>query len=121
MPHRPAAVKSLRQDKKRALRNKAVRSRLRTEHNRFARMLARGDVEAAAKSFEQALKLLEREDPIVARHLGDAYRSVSRFGDALESYRRALALGPEEEEIAEIERQIELLELQLSESSEAAR
>jgi tetratricopeptide (TPR) repeat protein len=82
---------------------------------------ARASFQRAVELLEQALALLEEDDPIIARHLGDAYRSVSRFDDALQSYRHALSLGPEEEDIVDIERQIELLELQQSGAPGARR
>lgn len=82
--------------------------------------LAAGDAGGARDSFaraieqlERALDLLEEDDPVITRHLADAYRSVSRFSDALAAYQRALALDPEEDEAAEIRRQIELIETQL--------
>ena len=60
MPHRPAASKSLKQDQKRNARNKAVKSRLRTEENRFNRMVERGDRDAAAKQLALLTKLLQK-------------------------------------------------------------
>jgi small subunit ribosomal protein S20 len=60
MPHRKSAIKTLRQNRKRNLRNKAVKSRLRTEQNKFARMVERGDVDEAAKQLSLLTKLLQR-------------------------------------------------------------
>lgn len=84
------------------------------------RLLDSGDVKRARASFgqailalEQALEMLEQADPVITWHLGDAYRSVSRFEDALDTYRRALTLEPPTEDAVEIQRQIDLLELQL--------
>ena len=89
-------------------------------HQRGLQLLDSGDVKRARASFsrailalEQALDLLEQADPVITWHLGDAYRSVSRFEDALEAYRRALSLEPPIEDAVEIQRQIDLLELQL--------
>jgi tetratricopeptide (TPR) repeat protein len=50
---------------------------------------------------------------VITWHLGDAYRSVSRFDDAISAYRRALDLGPQESDALRIRRTIELLELEL--------
>ncbi len=82
--------------------------------------LAEGDAAQARQAFEQAieqleraLSLLEEGDPVITRHLADAYRSVSRFTDALSTYRRALELDPEEDDAHEIRQHIELLEAQL--------
>jgi small subunit ribosomal protein S20 len=60
MPHRPAALKSLRQDGKRRLRNKMIRSRLRTERNKFDRLVARGEVEQAEQQLALLTKLLHK-------------------------------------------------------------
>ena len=82
--------------------------------------LAEGDAARARSAFDQAIEQLERAlglleegDPVITRHLADAYRSVSRFTDALATYRRALELDPEEDDAHEIRQQIELLEAQL--------
>ena len=88
-------------------------------YQRGLKQLAQGEAEAARASFglaiqqlELAIELLEEDDPIITRHLADAYRSVSRFEEALAAYRRALELDPEPEEAEDIRRQIELLESQ---------
>ncbi len=92
------------------------------------KQLGEGDAGAARDSFqlaivklEHALELLEEDDPIITRHLADAYRSVSRFDEALSAYRRALELGPEEDEASDIREQIELLESQSQSTSEGPR
>jgi small subunit ribosomal protein S20 len=60
MPHRPSAYKALRQSKKKAQRNKTVKSRLRTEQNKFDRMIERGDVEEAGLQLDELTKLFQR-------------------------------------------------------------
>jgi tetratricopeptide (TPR) repeat protein len=82
--------------------------------------LEAGDASSARQSFglaieqlELALELLDDGDPVITRHLADAYRSVSRFEEALNTYRRALELEPEEDDADDIRQQIELLESQL--------
>ena len=89
-------------------------------YKRGLKALEGGQAEEARRAFEEAVRqlelassLLEQGDPVITQHLGDAYRSVSRFRDALFAYREALTLEPEEEDAEEIRRQIELLELQL--------
>ncbi len=96
-------------------------------YQRGLKLLADGRAEEARRSFseaieqlELALALLERDDPVITWHLGDAYRSVSRFDDAISAYRRALDLGPQESDAYEIRREIELLELELQGAPEAA-
>ena len=82
---------------------------------------AREALSNAVLQLERSTKLLDREDPIITRHLGDAYRSMSRFPDALEAYRRALGLDPKESFAEEIRREIQLLELQLQGASPEAQ
>jgi tetratricopeptide (TPR) repeat protein len=82
---------------------------------------AREAFSAAIEQLERASELLDRGDPIITRHLGDAYRSVLRFDDALAAYRRALDLDPEEEDAEEIRGAIELLEIELEGSPPGAR
>ena len=60
MPHRPSALKSLRQDEKRTLRNKRVKSRLHTEQAKFARALQRGELEQARTQLNVLTRLLQR-------------------------------------------------------------
>ncbi len=89
-------------------------------YQRGLKLLAAGRLAEARHSFvtaveqlELALELLERDDPVITWHLGDAYRSVSRLDDALSAYRRALDLGPQESDAEKIRSEIELLELEL--------
>ncbi len=89
-------------------------------YQRGLKLLEAGEVGEARSAFgqailalENALELLDEADPIITRHLGDAYRSVSRFEDALATYRQALTLEPTSEDAVGIQRQIDLLELQL--------
>ena len=96
-------------------------------YKRGLKLLNSGDSEKAREAFESAidvlersLELLEEDDPIITRHLGDVYRTVSRLEDALATYRRALTLEPSEEDATEIQRQIELLELQSEGESDGA-
>jgi tetratricopeptide (TPR) repeat protein len=73
----------------------------------------RSSFKAAIEQLERALSQLDKADPVITWHLADAYRSVSRFQDALASYERALELDPKAEDAEKIRAQIELLRLQL--------
>jgi tetratricopeptide (TPR) repeat protein len=97
-------------------------------YQRGLKQIAAGQSEAARASFHNAIKELERAlgqldkaDPVITWHLGDAYRSVSRFQDALRSYEQALALGPKESDAEKIRAQIELLRLQLGQVQSPGR
>jgi tetratricopeptide (TPR) repeat protein len=74
---------------------------------------ARGDLAQAVRELERAMELTDPDDPVITRHLADAYRSVARLDEALATYRLALELGPKADEEADIRRQIELLQMQL--------
>jgi tetratricopeptide (TPR) repeat protein len=74
---------------------------------------ARANFDLAVSELQRALELLEPDDPIITRHLGDVYRTLSRYSDALDAYRRALVLDPSKEESARIQREIDLLESEL--------
>lgn len=78
MPHRRAAMKSLRQDRKRNLRNKSVKSRLRTERNKFDRLLERADVDAAEQQLGLLTKLLQRAAARNVIHANKAARSQAQ-------------------------------------------
>lgn len=54
MANHRSAIKRNRQNKKMRMRNKAVRSLLRTRVNQFEQALEAGDVEAATEAFRQA-------------------------------------------------------------------
>ncbi len=78
MPNRPAAFKTLRRDAKRRMRNKAVRSRLRTEQNKYDRMIERGDVEQARQQLDLLTKLYQRAASKGVVHKNKAARKQSQ-------------------------------------------
>ena len=79
MPHRSAALKSLRQDETRRVRNKSVKSRLRTEENKLNRMLERGDAEAAAQQSRLFTKLLQKAAAANVMHPNRAARKQAQI------------------------------------------
>ncbi len=83
MPNRPSALKSLRRDEKRAARNKMVKSRLRTEQNKFNRMVERGDVDGAQKQFSLLTKLYQRAADRRVLHPNLAARKQAQFQHTL--------------------------------------
>ena len=56
---------------------------------------------------------VSKGDPVITWHLGDAYRSLARYDEALATYERALTLSPEDDDAAKIREQIESLQRQL--------
>lgn len=79
MPNRPAALKSLHRDAKRTVRNKMVKSRLRTEQNKFDRMVERGDVDGAEKQFSLLTRLYQRAASRHVVHANLAARKQAQF------------------------------------------
>ena len=79
MPHRPAAQKTLRQDEKRRLRNKSVKSRLRTEENKLNRMIERGDAEGAGRQSRLLTKLLQKAAAARVIHANRAARKQAQI------------------------------------------
>jgi tetratricopeptide (TPR) repeat protein len=77
------------------------------------RDLSRSSFNAARSQLEHALSLLDKADPVITWHLGDTYRSLARYEDALATYQRALSLSPEDDDAAKIREQIESLQQQL--------
>jgi Flp pilus assembly protein TadD len=65
-----------------------------------------GDYEAAVTQLEKAIELVP-EDPTINDHLGDAYWQTGRLTEARFQWRRALQLGPQENDIKPIEAKIE--------------
>lgn len=62
--------------------------------------------------YEEALKYLKKaderlSDPIIIDHIGDTYLKLDEISSAIEAYRRALSLDPENEEIKEKLRELE--------------
>jgi len=79
MPNRPSALKRLRQDSKRRQRNKAIKHRLRTEENKFDRLLQRRDAEAAEQQVRVLTKLYQRAARKNVLHKNKAARKQGQF------------------------------------------
>jgi len=72
-------------------------ARFRTLQEEAMRYRSSGDFAKVASTLETALKIDQRQDSLVM--LGDAYQALKRPKDAEQCYIRALAAGPEQEEI----------------------
>jgi len=83
MPHRKSAFKTLKQDQKRRTRNRAVKSRLRTEKNKFERMIERGDVADATQQMSLLTKLIQRAATRHVIHANKAARMQAQFQSRL--------------------------------------
>jgi len=60
-----------------------------------------GRYEEALDQLLRAAELVERPDPVVYDHIGDAYHQLGEKGNAIAYYRKAVALDPENTEIKE--------------------
>ena len=76
MPTTKSAIKRLRQNERRRIRNKAVRSRLRTA---VKKVRAATEPEQATELFREAARLLERAANRGLIHRNNAARSKSRL------------------------------------------
>lgn len=64
-----------------------------------------GDINGAIRWLERAVEL-EPRNSVINDHLGDAYWAAGRYREAQFQWRRALALGPEADEVPRIEAKI---------------
>jgi tetratricopeptide (TPR) repeat protein len=85
-----------------------IRRALKKEPNNGAYLDSLGWVEFRAGKLEQALTDLERaarnmthDDPVVFEHLGDINLKLNRVAKAVESWRKALSLDPQNRKIAD--------------------
>jgi tetratricopeptide (TPR) repeat protein len=85
-----------------------IQRALQIEPNNGSYLDSLGWVEFRQGKFDQALadlllaaKSLDREDPIVFEHIGDTYLKLHRVPEALESWKKALALDPKNKKLAE--------------------
>lgn len=72
-------------------------ARFRTLQEEAMRYRSSGDFAKLASTLEAALRIEQRQDSLVM--LGDAYSALNRPKEAEQSYVRALAAGPEQEQI----------------------
>ncbi|HZX61441.1 MAG: 30S ribosomal protein S20 [candidate division NC10 bacterium] len=83
MPTTASAAKRLRQTRRRTLRNRAIRSRLRTSIKRARQAAASGEREAAIALFRGAVALIDRSASKGIIHPRTAARYKSRLARAL--------------------------------------
>ena len=79
MPNTKSAKKRVRQIKKRTLRNKAVKSEVKTWIKKFEAALADGDLENARALFPQVVKKIDMASAKGGFHKNAAARRKSRL------------------------------------------
>jgi tetratricopeptide (TPR) repeat protein len=85
-----------------------IKHALESEPDNASYLDSLGWVEFRKGKFDQALndllraaKAAEREDPVVFEHVGDAYLKLNRTREALEAWQKALALDPQNKNLAD--------------------
>ncbi len=79
MPHTSSAKKRLRQNEKRHLQNKSVKSMLSTRRRRFVETVSSGDVASAEESLRLAQKAMDQAGSKGTIHKNTAARRISRL------------------------------------------
>ncbi|MCD0463096.1 30S ribosomal protein S20 [Roseiconus lacunae] len=85
MPNTASAKKRLRQNEKRRVHNRGIRSRMRTQLRRVREAVASGDSEKAQTEFRIAAKRLDQAAAKNLIHKNAAARSKSRLNKLVKS------------------------------------
>lgn len=89
MAHHKSALKRIRQNEKRRMRNRALRSSLRTHLRKYRALLQAKDVDAAAAAYAEIQKHLDKSVTKGILHKNAAQRHKSRLAAALNKLRAA--------------------------------
>jgi small subunit ribosomal protein S20 len=89
MPHTQSAKKRLRQNQKRQVLNRAVKSRLSTLRRRFNEALLVGDTAKAQEALTTAQKAFDQAGAKGTIHKNNAARKVSRMSRRLQAAKAA--------------------------------
>lgn len=87
MANHKSALKRIRQNEKRRIRNKGIRSKLRTRFNQFESAVASGDLAQAEKAFTVAVSELDRAASKGVIPKSRASRKTSRLAQQLNTLR----------------------------------
>ncbi len=79
-----SAVKRIRQDRKRRLRNRALRSRMRTQVKALRSLIDSGDATAAASALKDTIQVVDATAQKGAVHRNAAARTKSRLHRAVQ-------------------------------------
>jgi small subunit ribosomal protein S20 len=89
MAHSLSAKKRIRQNEKRRIRNKALKSRLRTYRKKILFYLEKGDIESAEKLLPLFYKAVDKAGKVGTIHKNTASRYKSRIAKKIEKIRKA--------------------------------
>jgi len=91
LPQHRSAAKALRQSEKRRLRNKAIKTRVKTLTKKFLKALEEGDLSKAEASFRETQSFLQRAVSKGTLHWRTASRKVSRLAQKLNAKKATLS------------------------------
>ncbi len=83
MPNIKSQIKRLRQSEKRRLRNKSIKSEVKTYIKKFEQALSAGDFEQAEKLFSLAQKKIDKAQSKGVYHKNTASRKISKLAKKL--------------------------------------
>jgi small subunit ribosomal protein S20 len=86
VPHHKSAKKALRQSEKRRLRNKAFKSRVKTEIKKFLAYLQEGDLEKAEQQLRVAQSLLHKG---VSKGIFHWKKAANKISKLFQKYNKA--------------------------------
>ncbi len=93
MPQHRSAAKALRQSLKRRMRNKSIKTRVKTEVKKFLAALETGTLEEAEKAFIRAQSMIQRAVTKGTFHHRTAARKISRLAAKLNAKKASAAGG----------------------------
>ncbi|MGI6096868.1 MAG: 30S ribosomal protein S20 [Dethiobacteria bacterium] len=82
MPNIKSAIKRVKVSEKRRLRNRAIKSKVKTAIKRFNAVLASGDKEQARAELSRAMKTIDQAAAKGVLHKNNAARKKSRLSRA---------------------------------------
>ena len=85
MANHKSAIKRIRQNEKRRVRNQDVKTRIKSEVKRVRSAVKSGDAAAAEENLKEASRLLEKAVSKGVLHKNNASRRVSRLTTAVNS------------------------------------
>ena len=91
MPNTESAKKRLRQNDKRRLHNRAIKSNMRHSIRRVREAVAAGDIEKARTEFRVATKKLDRASSRNVIHKNTAARTKSRLSQLIKKTAQSAA------------------------------
>lgn len=89
MPNTKSAIKQLRQDEVRRLRNKSIKSRCKTEIKKVLAAVDSGDIETAEAQYRVAAKRLDKAGSAKVLHPNTAARQKSRLQRLIKAAKKA--------------------------------